>query len=912
MKFQEINSADECTPCKVIRKVCSTTDSLQDASGVIQEAIDLSVIQKPISPVHFNDTTADNTCVQVLDSSAFQKENTYVHNKNHDPETTNTDPVLIKENYEFDDFNEAFDAQFEEIFISLSEDAKERNPESLADETESVLYDSTAATHFSAIVVDNIEICKKKETDQNEDPCAKELYPDAPHTLGVTVLLICCFLIRFRLSEEALSYMLRLLACILPHGHRLMGSLYYFRNMTHRFAQNLIPTIHYYCNRCYSVVEKKDKTCGSCGLSLTRSGSIAYFLQLRLASQLASLWKNRDVCDTIRSHRFQHFAENKEKLLKDIYDGLLYQKLFSDNGLLSDPNNISLSLNTDGAPIFKSSNVSIWPVYLLINELPIAQRKKRSNSLFYGIWISSSKPIMWAFLKPLYEELDLLETKGYSFTDHKGEEFISKCVLLTCTCDLPARALVYNCNQFNGGYSCWHCLQPGETFKHDTGGISHIFPFDKNNPKGPVRTKETIMQDTDQAVRNVRQHKTKSSVNGHKGKFWFMFLNSFDYVNSCVIDYMHGVCLGVVKTLLTIWFDKKNKNNESSYFEKRNEVNCLLRKITPTIFVSRIPRTLDELPHWKASEFRNFLLYWGLPVLRHILDPDHFAHFCLLVRSIFILSKEGISSQEMQIADAALLLFVENFKELYGDRYFTLNMHQLVHLADCVKYTGPLYVNNCFIFEDLNGFIVKHIHGTQGIDTQITNIVSLLQVPVAMSAKYLKGAQEDAMCLFHELNGSDRHLHEIEAGIGFIGTASIRTLNAEEQRLVLKFGVRNTEVKEFLKINMYKKGFYVYGSNYSRLEKRQQHIITYQKGNELEFASVLSFVQCEERSPRVIFNLAVIKPFKKIVPLGCVWEVSREDHIDFIPIQTILNVNNIVTAVNKVYLCPSPNRYDRD
>lgn len=375
---------------------------------------------------------------------------------------------------------------------------------------------------------------------------------------------------------------------------------------------------------------------------------------------------------------------------------------------------------------------------------------------------------MWAFLKPLYEELDLLETKGYSFTDHKGEKSISKCVLLTCTCDL-AGALVFNCNQFygGGGYSCWHCLQPEETYKHDTGGF----------------------------------------------------------------------------------------------------------------------RTLD---------------------------PDHFARFCLLERSIFILSKEGISFHEMQIADAALLLFIENVKELYGDRYLTLNMHQLVHLAECVKYTGPLYVNNCFIFEDLNGFIVKHIHGTQGINTCITNIVSLLHIPAAMSVKYLMDAQEDAICISHELNGSDRHLHEIEAVIGFIGTASIRTLNAEDQRLVSKFGVRNTEVKEFFKINMYKKGFYAYGNNYSDLEKRRQHIITYQKGNELEFASVLLFVQCEERSPHVIFNLAVIKPFKKIVPLGCVWEVSREDHIDFIPKQNILNVNNIVTGVNKIYVCPSPNRYDRD
>lgn len=122
----------------------------------------------------------------------------------------------------FLDSNEAFDAQFEEIVNALSEETKERNPDILADETDSVIYDVTATSHFVAFVCDNIEVCKEKEASLSEDPCVKPLYPDASHTLRVTILLICCFLIRFRTSEEALSYLLRLIACVLPHGHRLI------------------------------------------------------------------------------------------------------------------------------------------------------------------------------------------------------------------------------------------------------------------------------------------------------------------------------------------------------------------------------------------------------------------------------------------------------------------------------------------------------------------------------------------------------------------------------------------------------------------------------------------------------------------------------------------------------------------
>jgi hypothetical protein len=238
--------------------------------------------------------------------------------------------------------------------------------------------------------------------------------------------------------------------------------------------------------------------------------------------------------------------------------------------------------------------------------------------------------------------------------------------------------------------------------------------------------------------------------------------------------------------------------------------------LQPTLFVSRVPRTLNELNHWKSSEFRNFFLYWSIPSLQDVLSNEHFIHFCLLARSIFILSKEVITLQELETADTALLL---------EKKYMTLNLHQLVHLTDCVRHTGPLSVNNCFIFEDFNGFIVKHIHGTQGIDSQLANIVSMLKVPPIMYDRFLKNsADEEIILLYHELSDSvlSRHTFndEIEDGVRPIGNAFEITLTAEEAQKARKCGIINLNVKQFLKINMYKRGFYVYGTRYRRLQKK--------------------------------------------------------------------------------------------
>ena len=59
--------------------------------------------------------------------------------------------------------------------------------------------------------------------------------------------------------------------------------------------------------------------------------------------------------------------------VKDVVDGSEYRKLCESSGILPGSNCLS-TLNTDGIPIFNSSSVSVWPVFLAINEIPPWER----------------------------------------------------------------------------------------------------------------------------------------------------------------------------------------------------------------------------------------------------------------------------------------------------------------------------------------------------------------------------------------------------------------------------------------------------------------------------------------------------------------------------------------------------------
>ncbi|XP_062510906.1 uncharacterized protein LOC134186832 isoform X2 [Corticium candelabrum] len=120
---------------------------------------------------------------------------------------------------------------------------------------------------------------------------------------------------------------------------------------------------------------------------------------------------------------------------------------------------------------------------------------------------------------------------------------------------------------------------------------------------------------------------------------------------------------------------------------------------------SRIPHMLKEFSTWKASEYRSWLFYWSLSVLRGILPREYYIHYSLLVVGCRLLCGMKISSNDIDRARQLLLKFYERHELLYGTTSCTMKMHILQHLSEFVERSGPLWASYFFFFEKLHGVL---------------------------------------------------------------------------------------------------------------------------------------------------------------------------------------------------------------
>lgn len=294
--------------------------------------------------------------------------------------------------------------------------------------------------------------------------CAEEFgnstLPHSSTTKVAAVAMIMSFVSAHGLTWSALDDLLHMINLFYGKENVIPGSKYMFRNLWAPRTKALI-TKHYYCDAsgCSGLLEKEGVSANQKG---TKCNAIYSGSCLSSASNFFTLLDlKKQVQHTIERHK-EGISKAMEKgssgtvnTVTDITSGEAYRCL-KEKGILKD-SDLTLTVSTDGSPVFKSSRSAIWPIQFCVNELP--PRERLGKTALGGLWFGKKHPDMHLFMGKFAKMVATMEPIQW---EYGGVVHISTVHLICCSADAPARAAVQNHVLYSGYFGCPWCFIKGK------------------------------------------------------------------------------------------------------------------------------------------------------------------------------------------------------------------------------------------------------------------------------------------------------------------------------------------------------------------------------------------------------------------------------------------------------------------
>lgn len=718
-------------------------------------------------------------------------------------------------------------------------------------------------------------------------------------------LLILSYIAKYKLSGSASVDLLDLLKLIAPEDNTLRSlSLSDIKET----LGDCIVNVYDYCGKCFSIFPKDENIC-QCNTTnsggyqcsgLRYRGSLnnqvkkhrnLYFVTVSVEQQLTKLLERSGIWMKI-----QHYKNtpNCSSNIRDIVDGTVYKSFKESGGFLTDEANLTLLFNTDGIPLYKSSKVNIWPVFLAVNELPPEERFAKKNMILWGLWQGKGKPRFSTFFEVFTDDLIRLKCKGFTIMDKLNP----KLMLSLGTTDLQGKAYLMYMSHHNGVNGCITCEEVGFITKQGKGHV-RCYPF--KDPPAPLRTSERVLEDSLSAVESGDRVKGFHDVTPLAKLPWF------DLVLGIVPDYMHGVLLGVTKQLLNLWLSGSKHKKPWFIGSKTKLIDKRLKDMKPPDFIQRLPRQLEtSRAYFKASELQAWLLYYSIPCLIDILPEKYLQHFACLVEGVYILLGDNITPDLLALARDVLFNFYKNHQVLYGDSNCSLNVHNVgVHLATYVQAWGPLWAWSCFPFEDLNGALLESVHGT---GNQCRQLIWMLYAQNALRSKCHLISDKNVQFFVEQMLSGERSLRNVKSAkncqvAGALKKWAVNNEVYEQASLLLNSS--NPNIPVFLEAKrVIVNGHVIFSRIYERMKKHCGFavLIEHSDGNYMAFVEYFLF----ESNSKIVF--AVVKriildyenPFLVCEKPRHLLRVSGEDEK-----YTVVAADCIIEKI--IYLSGTPN-----
>ena len=235
------------------------------------------------------------------------------------------------------------------------------------------------------------------------------LHPNLSMTKFETMMMIMHLSMRHGMTDVFLEDMIKMVNRIIGIPGALRVSKHLFNKL---FNCGSKATTHFYCPNCSKHLGSEglfvDDTvpCDECGLvgAVSTHNDGHYFLNLGIREQVRDILSRPDI-KFVEPNRPDH-------VVSDMMDGKMYKGLSQDGNILSNKDALTITFNTDGAPVFNSGPNSLWPVHFYINEIDLSQRFSFDNMLLGGLWFGKKEADVQFLLKPIVDELKELQTRG--------------------------------------------------------------------------------------------------------------------------------------------------------------------------------------------------------------------------------------------------------------------------------------------------------------------------------------------------------------------------------------------------------------------------------------------------------------------------------------------------------------------
>ena len=235
-----------------------------------------------------------------------------------------------------------------------------------------------------------------------------------------------------------------------------------------------------------------------------------------------------------------------------------------------------------------------------------------------------------------------------------------------------------------------------------------VWPYSTSKDYEP-RTKSKVLEIVNKIENGEIQTSDRDHVKGVVGRSPLLSLENFDFVLDVPTEYLHCMCLGVIKRLVELTFsvgiNRPRVTNRK--LTPPSDFNALIANIKGPCEFSRRVRDLD-FSVWKGQEFRNLVLFY-FPVVLDCL-PEKAKERRLWLLLAFMMRACVIPTPEFQQTNINDILYCSDqyyklYEKLFGVLNCTYNTHIVFSHIMEIRTHGPLTLTSAFGFEQFYGEI---------------------------------------------------------------------------------------------------------------------------------------------------------------------------------------------------------------